>query len=69
MRGVLIVISAFLLFGTPGKVYICTGPQSKCYHKTNKCNGLKNCSKEIKQITLKEAEEMGRRPCKVCYGG
>ena len=49
------------------QVYICTGGSSKTYHKTDKCNGLRRCSKEIKQITKEQAEEMGRRPCKICY--
>lgn len=47
-------------------VYICTGPSSKTYHISPKCNGLRNCSKEIKKVTKQQAEQMGRRPCKVC---
>lgn len=47
-------------------VYICTGPSSKTYHVSPKCNGLRNCSKEIKKVTKEQAERMGRRPCKVC---
>lgn len=48
-------------------VYICTGPKSKCYHKTKNCQGLDRCSKEIEEVTLEEAENMGRTPCKGCY--
>lgn len=47
-------------------VYICTGPSSKTYHTSPKCNGLRNCSKEIKKVTKQQAEQMGRRACKVC---
>ncbi len=48
-------------------VYICTGPKSTVYHKTDKCRGLKNCSTSVKKVTIQEAEKMGRRACKVCY--
>lgn len=49
------------------KVYICTGPQSKRFHKTPDCQGLRSCSKEIKAVTLEQAKKMGRTPCKWCY--
>ena len=49
-------------------VYICTGPQSKCYHKTPTCRGLNSCSKEIIKVTKKDAiEKYGRRACQICY--
>ena len=49
-------------------VYICMGPSSECYHKDTDCRGIKNCSKEIKKVTLKEAiEKFKRRPCGYCY--
>ena len=47
-------------------VYICTGPSSKVYHTSPKCNGLRNCSKDIKKVTLEQAQQMGRRACKIC---
>lgn len=47
-------------------VYICTGPKSTVYHKTDKCRGLKNCSTSVKKVTVQEAEKMGRRACKIC---
>ena len=49
------------------KVYICTGPKSECYHKTASCRGLKNCSGQIKHVTLAEAQALHRRKCKICY--
>lgn len=48
-------------------VYICTGPYSKKYHKTEDCQWLGSCSEEIEEVTLEEAEEMGKTPCKGCY--
>lgn len=49
------------------KVYICTGPQSKRYHKTPHCKGLQSCSKQIKEVTVEQARKLGRTPCKWCY--
>lgn len=48
-------------------VYICTGPYSKKYHKTDNCQWLDNCSEDIERVTVEEAEVMGRTPCKGCY--
>jgi hypothetical protein len=48
-------------------VYVCTGPKAVCYHKTNTCKGIKNCAKEIKKVTKKDALDLKRRPCKLCY--
>ena len=49
------------------KVYICTGGSSKSYHKYPKCTGLSRCSKEVKEITLEQAINMNRVPCKICH--
>lgn len=48
------------------KVYLCMGKYSSCYHIDRKCEGLVNCSTDIKTVSLKEAEKMGRRPCGYC---
>lgn len=48
-------------------VYICTGPQSKRYHRTSTCKGLKSCSKEVVKVTLEKARNMNRTPCGYCY--
>jgi len=48
-------------------VYICQGPYSKVYHKSNECRGLSRCSTKILKITQEEAVKMGRRPCKIEY--
>lgn len=44
------------------KVYIANS-KSKVYHSRKTCSGMKN----PKQITLKEAQKEGKRPCKKCY--
>jgi hypothetical protein len=48
-------------------VYLCEGPYSKVYHKSQDCRGLSNCSTKIYKVTLEEAVKMGRRPCKIEY--
>lgn len=48
-------------------VYICTGPSSKKFHYNESCDGLSSCSREVECITLEQAENMGRTPCKRCY--
>lgn len=64
----------FLLIGTATNtnteyVYICTGGYSKCYHKSDNCEGLVYCSKEIKKVTKEDAvNKYNRKPCKYCYG-
>lgn len=44
------------------KVYIANS-KSKIYHRRKTCSGMK----KPKEITLKEAEKEGKRPCKKCY--
>lgn len=48
-------------------VYICEGPYSKVYHKSEDCRGLSHCSTKIYKVTLEEAIKMGRRACKIEY--
>ena len=48
-------------------VYICTGPMSQCYYSDRDCYGLQRCSKNVEVVSLKEAIEAGRRPCKYCH--
>jgi len=48
-------------------VYICTGPQSKRYHKDSSCNGLNKCSGSVIPISSNDASAQGRTPCKMCY--
>lgn len=48
-------------------VYICTGGSSERYHASDDCRGLCRCKGDIKGITMAEAQDMGRTPCKICY--
>lgn len=48
-------------------VYVCTGPQSKRFHKTSHCRGLNSCSGDILAVSISKAKSMGRTPCKWCY--
>jgi hypothetical protein len=47
-------------------VYICTGPHARRYHKSATCKGLRNCSCEIKQVSLEKAKKMHKTPCHIC---
>lgn len=47
-------------------VYICTGPKAKVYHKYKDCRGLRNCSGDIKAVSLEQAKK-SRRACRICY--
>lgn len=49
-------------------VYVCTGPASRCYHKTSRCKWLERCSDRVEAVTVIEAIKFGKRPCKYCYG-
>ena len=49
------------------QVFICKGPSSKVYHKSDRCRGLSNCSTEISKVTTDEAKKLGRRACKIEY--
>jgi len=49
------------------KVWVCTGGSSKRYHAHNDCKGLNNCKVSVEEISLQEAESMGRTPCRKCY--
>ena len=65
---ILVTIALLSSCGSTGdEVWICTGRSSKCYHATQSCMGLSNCGGNIKEVSLEEAEDMGRRPCRICY--
>lgn len=48
-------------------VYICTGPMARVYHSDMDCPGLQRCSAEIIEVSVEEAREEDRRPCRICY--
>jgi hypothetical protein len=49
------------------KVWVCTGSSSKRYHAYDNCKGLSKCRASVDEVTLEEAESMGRTPCRKCY--
>lgn len=51
----------------PAYVYICNGPKSVVYHKSETCPGLSHCSTKVEKVSLYEAVKLGRRPCKIEY--
>lgn len=55
----------FIIISNNDKVYICNGPNSKVFHRSIKCRGLKNCSTKISLINKNKALELGRRACKI----
>ncbi len=58
-----LVFSSFTMFQS--MVYVCKGPSSKVYHKSERCRGLSNCSSKIEKLNEDEAKKMGRRQCKI----
>lgn len=69
IRIVLIVLSIGVLAACKGSndVYICTGPQSRVYHKHKNCTGLSRCSGTVESVSIDKAKSLGRRECKWCY--
>jgi len=72
IKTLLLVLSTTLILTsyqqTSTSVYICTGPQSERYHKTNTCRGLSKCSTKIIKVTQEDAvKKYNRTPCKICY--
>ena len=76
MKNILTLIAAMaLLCGSASaqikknaKVYICTGKAAKSYHLSQRCDALKSCKGEVKQISMAEAIKKGRHLCKYCKG-
>lgn len=50
----------------PQSAFICTGPSSRAYHVDLNCYGLQNCSGDIEDMTVEEARDLGRKPCRYC---
>ena len=48
-------------------LYVCIGGFVRRYHKTEPCEGLRNCGGIIKKMTKEEAQSMFKTPCHVCY--
>ena len=71
MCNLLIITFSFILHSSfnmiSSDVYICKGPSSKVYHKTEHCKGLSNCSTQTYKVSEDEAKKMGRRMCRIEY--
>ncbi len=64
----IVLISFLVSFSlVEGGVFICKGPSSAVYHKSDRCKGLSKCSTQVFEITLAEAKKLGRRACKIEY--
>ncbi|MBP5693816.1 MAG: hypothetical protein J6W86_08970 [Bacteroidales bacterium] len=50
----------------PVYVYVCLSTKSYAYHIDRSCRFLNQCKAKIKKVTLEEAVEWGRKPCKGC---
>ena len=62
---IVVFFSSFVLL--VDQVYICKGPSSKVYHKSDRCKGLSRCSTEVFKVTVEDAKKLGRRACKIEY--
>ncbi len=69
MKKLIILALVTLVFSSStvfqSMVYICKGPSSVVYHKSQRCRGLSNCSTQIYKVTEGEAKKIGRRQCKI----
>ena len=63
----LLLLISVLLSSCSDSVYVCMGSFSRRYHKTESCDGLRNCSGRIEKVSKEEAESMYRTPCHICY--
>lgn len=62
-----LIIVSLISCNSSDTVYVCNGPQSKAYHKTNHCKGLRRCTTDIETIDITTAKERQRRECGYCY--
>lgn len=47
-------------------VLVCESSTAYAYHK-GYCSGLSRCKATVARISKSQAEDLGRRPCKICY--
>jgi hypothetical protein len=48
------------------RVYICISSTATKYHD-HYCQGLKQCTHQIKEVSISEAKQLGYGPCGFCY--
>ena len=63
----LLLISILAFSSCSNDVYVCMGGYSRRYHKSESCDGLRNCGGRIEKVSKEEAESMYRTPCHICY--
>lgn len=70
LKSIFAILSIVLLssFNLSRTVYVCYSTTSVAYHGIDNCRGLNSCSHTIKSMSVSEAIELGKRPCKVCGG-
>ena len=78
-KRILILVASILLtsFSSAGDVHNCAEEQPKvyvvmsnnayAYHKSRSCKAVKKATHKVKEVTLEEAQKMGRKPCGMCY--
>ncbi len=53
--------------GIEGEVLICRSKGAEAFH-ARRCWGLDNCRRAVIRVEAMQADDMGYRPCKICYG-
>ena len=53
-------------WGYSENVFVCSGGSARRYHSTDDCPGLSRCSGEILIMSVEEAEDEGKTPCRIC---
>ena len=56
-----------LITSCSNEVYVCMGGFARRYHRSESCEGLRNCGGVIKPMTKEEAQKMAKTPCHICY--
>lgn len=66
MKFLLLIVSLYLIPVQQDTVLICKSAGAYAYHN-HQCRGLKACMHIIETVTLKEALDLHRTPCEICY--
>lgn len=71
MKTLIFILSIIILSfvkSSDSKVYVCNSNTSIAYHHNFNCRGLQKCTHQIIIVTVENAQKMGKRQCKLCYG-
>jgi hypothetical protein len=47
-------------------VYICDSKSTNAYHSSASCKGMSKCSRGFLKVSIADAKQLGRMPCKIC---